>query len=83
MDRTRVPSSPRVPEYHFPATTELERRLRLAKLNTDVGLVIATRWGIRSIPTLILFRHGAELQRGAGALSLPQLRQWLAQSVAA
>lgn len=62
------------------AAAELEPQLRLAKLNTDDQPGIAARWAVRSIPTLILFRNGKEVRRSAGALSLPQLRQWLARA---
>lgn len=55
----------------------LEPKIRLAKLNTEVVPSIAQRWGIRSIPTLILFKQGKEVQRMSGAMSLPQLQQWL------
>jgi len=36
-------------------------------------------WRIQSIPTLILFRDGAEAARMSGALPLNQLKQWLMQ----
>ena len=55
----------------------LEPKLRLAKLNTELVPSIAQRWAIRSIPTLILFKQGKEMQRTSGAMSLPQLQQWL------
>ncbi|MDR9440528.1 MAG: thioredoxin fold domain-containing protein, partial [Halomonas sp.] len=38
---------------------------------------LAGRFGIRSIPTLIVFKGGREVARQAGAMSKPQLRQWL------
>jgi thioredoxin 2 len=55
----------------------LEPKIRLAKLNTEAVPSIAQRWAIRSIPTLILFRKGKEVQRVSGAMSLQQLQQWL------
>ncbi|MES2676377.1 MAG: thioredoxin TrxC [Pseudomonadota bacterium] len=55
----------------------LEPKLRLAKLNTELVPSIAQRWAIRSIPTLILFKQGKEAQRISGAMTLPQLQQWL------
>jgi len=53
--------------------------LRLAKLNTEDEQNLAGRWQIRSIPTLILFIDGKEKARTSGALSLTQLKQWVAQ----
>lgn len=62
------------------AARQLEPKLRLAKLNTEEEPAAAARWGIRSIPTLILFKGGKEVQRMSGALPLPQLMQWLKQA---
>jgi len=61
------------------AAAAFEPKLRLAKLDTEAVPSIAQRWNIRSIPTLILFKGGKEVQRVSGAMSLPQLQQWLKQ----
>lgn len=61
------------------ASSQFEPHLRLAKLNTEAHQQVATRWQIRSIPTLILFRQGREVARMSGAIALPQLTQWLRQ----
>lgn len=61
------------------AARELEPNIRLAKLNTETNQQVAGRWKIRSIPTLILFKHGKEVARLSGAVALPQLKQWLKQ----
>jgi len=63
---------------HFErAAAELEPRVRLAKLDTEAAPGIAARYGIRSIPTVILFRGGAEVARQSGALDLPRLLHWV------
>ncbi len=59
------------------AAGELEPQLRFAKLNTEQEGSLATRWQIRSIPTLILFKNGKETARISGALSLAQLKKWI------
>ncbi len=56
-----------------------EPYLRCAKLNTEAEPSIAQTWGIRSIPTLILFKGGKEVQRVSGAMPLQQLKAWLVQ----
>jgi thioredoxin 2 len=61
------------------AAQQLEPRIRLAKLNTEEEPEAAGRWGIRSIPSLLLFKGGKEIQRISGALPLPQLKHWLQQ----
>jgi len=63
------------------AATQLEPSLRLAKLNTDEEAAIAGRYGIRSIPTLIVFRNGQEVARQAGALPASALVEWIRRAV--
>lgn len=62
------------------AAAELEPTMRFAKLNTEDQQNVASRWQIRSIPTLILFQNGKEKARVSGALSLSQLKQWIGQN---
>jgi thioredoxin 2 len=56
---------------------ELKTRLRFAKLDTEQAQGIAARYGIRSIPTLILFKRGQEAARTAGAMDARRIRAWL------
>ena len=59
------------------AAAKLEPGIRLAKLNTDQAQDIAAQFGIRSIPTLILFKRGQEVSRQSGALSESDLIRWI------
>jgi thioredoxin 2 len=52
-------------------------RARFAKVNTEAEGGLAARHGIRSIPTLAVFRAGREIDRVSGALSAQQLQAWL------
>ncbi len=54
-------------------------RLRVGKLETEAAPNTAARFGIRSIPTLVLFRGGREVARVSGAMPLAGLEQWLTQ----
>lgn len=63
------------------AARELEPQVRLGKVNTEDETALASRYGIRSIPTLIIIRRGAEVARVTGSLPLAQLRQWLNQHI--
>lgn len=58
-------------------------RLRVGKLNTDENPGAASRYNIRSIPSLILFREGAVLDQVVGALPQAQLDAWLGRWVVA
>jgi thioredoxin 2 len=63
---------------HFErAATELEPGVRFAKLDTEAAPEIAARYGIRAIPTLIVFQHGRETARRSGALDSRSLVDWL------
>jgi thioredoxin 2 len=63
---------------HFEAVArELEPKLRFAKLNTQDEPAPASRFNIRSIPTLIVFRGGKELARQSGAMDSGRLARWL------
>ncbi|MBB3102919.1 thioredoxin TrxC [Azomonas macrocytogenes] len=59
------------------AAVRLAGRYRLAKLDSEAHPQLSTQLGIRSIPSLILFKNGREIARQSGALPLPQLLDWL------
>ncbi len=59
------------------AAAQLEPQFVLAKLNTEEAPQAAARFGIQSIPTLVAFRAGREVARQPGAMSQPQIEQWV------
>jgi thioredoxin 2 len=59
------------------AARSMEPRLRLGKVDTDAQPQLAQRFGIRSIPTLLVLRGGREIARQAGALGAGQLKQFV------
>jgi thioredoxin 2 len=59
------------------AARELEPRFRFAKLNTEDHPGPASRFNIRSIPTLIVFQRGEETARQSGAMDVNGLTRWL------
>jgi thioredoxin 2 len=59
------------------AARQLTGRCRLAKLDSEANQQLSGQLGIRSIPSLILFKNGREVSRQSGALPLPQLLEWL------
>ena len=58
------------------AARQLEPKIRLAKLNTEAYQQPAARFGIRSIPTMILFQGGREIARQSGALDAASIVRW-------
>lgn len=59
------------------AAAALEPQVRLAKVETEQAQQLATRLGIRSIPTLALFRGGREVARQAGAMDAGRIAAWV------
>lgn len=59
------------------AAALLEPTVRLARINTDTEQALAVRYGIRSIPTLALFRNGAEIARQSGAVGVQEIVRWV------
>jgi thioredoxin 1 len=57
--------------------SEFVGRALMAKLDVDANPVTAQRYGVRSIPTLIYFRNGQEVDRVLGAQPAHVLRQKL------
>ena len=64
------------------ASRDLEGRFVFAKLNTEAEPEGAAPFGIRSIPTLMVFQGGKEQKRQSGAAPLEAFKAWLAQGPA-
>ena len=56
---------------------DYDGRLHVAKVNVDENQSIAAKYGIRGIPTLMLFKNGAVVATKVGALSKSQLTLFL------
>ncbi len=56
---------------------EQSAKLRVAKLDVDANPITAGRFGVRSIPTMILFKNGRETQRIVGYMPKERLLQQL------
>jgi thioredoxin 2 len=62
---------------HFAQAAKQVSQVRFVKVDTEQAVQVSSQYGIRSIPTLIVFKGGKEIARQAGALSAVQLQQWL------
>jgi thioredoxin 2 len=58
------------------AAAQLQPAMRLAKVDTEAVPALAARYGIRSIPTLILFKGGREVACQAGAMGAADIMRW-------
>jgi thioredoxin 2 len=63
------------------AARALEPRIRFAKVNTEIEQELGAQFGIRSIPTLVLFRSGGEIRRQAGAMNAQEIIRWVESNV--
>ena len=58
------------------AASSLEPFVRLARLNTEADPLIASKYEVNSLPTMVIFRSNRELARQAGALTAEQIVTW-------
>jgi thioredoxin 2 len=59
------------------AAARVEPHARLAKVNTEQNPMLAQRYGIRSIPTIALFKGGRQVASQAGAMGPAQIVSWI------
>ena len=59
------------------AAARLEPRVRLLKVDTERAQDLSAQFGIRSIPTLALFRGGREVARQPGAMDVGGIVSWV------
>ncbi len=63
------------------AAAQFDMRVRFGKVDTDVERGLASEFGIRGIPTLVLFKSGHEADRVSGALDPRSLQSWVQQRI--
>lgn len=63
------------------AAADLEPTVRLGKLDTEAEQAIAGRYGIRSIPTMVLIAGGREIARQSGAMPKSSIVGWVRQAM--
>jgi len=59
------------------AARELKGRALFVKVDSDANPRTAARFAIRSIPTMVMLRGGAEVKRQSGALQAAQIALWV------
>ncbi|MFP4648099.1 MAG: thioredoxin [Halorhodospira sp.] len=67
-----------------PALEGLEEQhgdqLKVAKVNVDEHMNVAAQYGVRALPTLVLFKDGAVADSKMGAMNQAGLTEWLQQA---
>jgi thioredoxin 1 len=62
-------------------STEFAGKVTVAKLNVDENQETAAKFGVRGIPTLMLFKNGEVVATKVGALSKSQLTEFLNSAI--
>jgi len=62
-------------------SNEMAGKVKIVKLNVDENPRIAAQFGIRSIPTLMIFKSGQLAAQKVGAASKGDLSKWISASV--
>ena len=62
-------------------STSLAGKVKIVKLNVDENPATASKYGIMSIPTLMLFKNGELSSRQVGAAPKAKLEQWITTAV--
>ena len=63
------------------AALAMPLQAQFVKVNTEEQQTLGAQYGIQSIPTLILFKNGKEVDRLSGALTASRLQSWVRQSL--
>ncbi|HEY2558326.1 MAG TPA: thioredoxin TrxC [Caldimonas sp.] len=58
------------------AARQLKGEALFAKVDSDANPTLSSRFQIRSIPTMVMLRNGAEVKRQSGALQAPHIVAW-------
>ena len=67
---------------HFAAAAQAMPEVRFAKVDSDAAQAASAAYGIRSIPTLVLFKGGKEVARRSGASSAADIAAWTRSQLA-
>ncbi|MCW8820909.1 MAG: thioredoxin TrxC [Sulfurovum sp.] len=63
------------------AALAMPLQAQFVKVNTEEQQALGGQYGIQSIPTLIVFKNGKEVDRLSGAVSAGRLQSWVKQSL--
>ena len=69
------------PAFEKAAATQ-PMKARFLKVNTDVQKSLAARYNIRTLPTLIVFKNGYEINRRSRLMSMEEIQQWTEKYIA-
>ena len=62
-------------------SAELEGKITIAKLNIDENPHVPTKYGVRGIPTMMIFQDGQVAATKVGALPKSKIKEWIESSI--
>jgi thioredoxin len=60
---------------------EYRGRIKIAKLNVDENPITSSRYGIQSIPTMLIFKNGNQVDKMVGALPRQEIERHLTAAI--
>ncbi len=61
--------------------TEMGDKVKIAKINIDENPMIPTKYGVRGIPTLMIFKDGKVVSTQVGAMAKNRIDGWIKDSI--
>ena len=59
---------------------ELSGKVKIAKINVDENPMAASKYGVRGLPTLVMFKDGKVAATHLGAMSKQRISEWIKES---
>ena len=59
---------------------ELAGKVKIAKINVDENPIAASKFGVRGLPTLMMFKDGKVAATHLGAMSKQRIAEWIKES---
>lgn len=67
---------------HLEAVSEdMAGKVKIAKINVDENPMVASRYGVRGMPTLMVFKDGKVAATHLGAMSKQAITDWIKQNI--
>jgi thioredoxin 1 len=62
-------------------STEMAAKVKIAKINIDENPQVPTKYGVRGIPTMMIFQDGQVAAMKVGALPKNKIKEWIEASI--
>ncbi|MCL4159371.1 UNVERIFIED_CONTAM: hypothetical protein GTU68_044488 [Idotea baltica] len=60
---------------------ELSGKVTIAKINVDENPMAASKYGVRGLPTLVMFKDGKVAETQLGAMSKQRIGEWIKENI--